>query len=299
MPDTEAAADAGLEAPHVDPLAEPEPAGERRPARGVLLEVAYRGTPFSGFAWQKDVRTVEGELRKALAEIDPGASSLRFASRTDAGVHAEGQLVAFDAALPIPARGWLLTMNRGLPQEIAVRRARLITPGFNPRFASRWKRYRYRILLDKVRDPALADRSWRVGWDVRLEALRAECPTVLGTHDFAAFRGAGDARENTVRTLTRVELQSTADARVVELVVEGNAFLYNMVRILVGSLVDVARGQLEPSALARALASKDRRDLGQTAPAHGLCLEHVECGLGERGEHDPAHPEGEGEPWPD
>ena len=164
--------------------------------------------------------------------------------------------------------------------------SRRTTPTQN--FASRWKRYRYRILLDKVRDPALADRSWRVGWEVRVDAMRTACDQVLGTHDFAAFRGAGDERENTVRTLTRVELVGTHDPRVVEIVVEGSAFLYNMVRILVGSLVDVGRAHIEPMALTRALATKDRRDLGQTAPAQGLCLEHVEC----------AFPDEIGEPWP-
>lgn len=261
-----------------DEATEPSPPASRRP-RGVLLEVAYRGTRYSGFAAQRDVPTIEGELSRALRAIDPTASSLRFASRTDAGVHADGNLVAFDAELALPPRGWLQTLNRELPDDIAVRRVRAMPPGFNPRFASRSKRYRYSILLDKVRDPALADRAWRVGYEVRLDALEAECGSVLGTHDFAAFRGAGDARENTVRTLTRVELVRTPDPRLVQLVVEGSAFLYNMVRIVAGSLVDVGRAHLAPGGLARALATKDRRDLGQTAPAHGLCLEHVEYTL--------------------
>jgi tRNA pseudouridine38-40 synthase len=257
-----------------DPLAASAPTSPR--ARGVLLEVAYRGTRYSGFAAQRDVPTIEGELSRALRVIDPTASSLRFASRTDAGVHADGNIVSFDAELALPPRGWLQTLNRELPDDIAVRRVRAMPPGFNPRFASRSKRYRYSILLDKVRDPAWADRAWRVGYEVRLDALEAECGSVLGTHDFAAFRGAGDLRENTVRTLTRVELVRTGDPRLVQLVVEGSAFLYNMVRIVAGSLVDVGRAHLARGGLARALITKDRRDLGQTAPAHGLCLEHVD-----------------------
>ncbi len=256
----------------------------------MLLQVAYRGTPFSGFAWQKDARTVDGELRGAIAELDPKASLPRGVSRTDAGVHAECQLVGFDTTMPLPARGWVLALNRHLPDEIAVRRARQVPVGYNPRFASLWKRYRYRVLLDKVRDPSLADRSWRVGWEMDLAKAKAECSAVLGTHDFAAFRSAGDERENTERTLHRFELVEApgGDPRVFEVVVEGSAFLYNMVRILVGTLVDVGRGHLEPGAFARALETLDRAMLGQTAPPQGLCLEHVECNL----------PEGSGEPWP-
>jgi len=263
--------------------------GEGGDLRGVLLQVAYRGAPFSGFAIQKEARTVEGELRGAIAALDPKASTTRGVSRTDAGVHAESQQVAFDTRVPIPARGWVLALNKHLPEEISVRRARSVEAGFNPRFASLWKRYRYRILLDKVRDPAHADRTWRVGWDVALDRARAECETVLGTHDFAAFRSAGDERENTVRDIRSLQIETDAhDPRLVSVAIEGSAFMYNMVRIVVGTLIDVARGHLPPGAFARALASKDRRDLGQTAPPEGLCLEHVELTL----------PEGAGEPWP-
>lgn len=257
--------------------------------RGVLLEVAYRGTPFAGFAIQKEARTVEGELRGAIAALDPRASTTRGVSRTDAGVHAEAQRVAFDTTLPIPARGWVLALNKNLPDEIAVRRARAVDVGYNPRFASSWKRYRYRLLFDKVRDPAHWDRAWRVGWELSLELARAECASILGTHDFAAFRSAGDERENTERTIRSLVIEADArDPRLYSVAIEGSAFLYNMVRIVVGSLVDVARGHLAPGAFAKALASKDRRDLGQTAPPEGLCLEHVELEL----------PSGAGEPWP-
>ena len=256
---------------------------------GVLLQVAYRGTSFAGFAIQKEARTIEGELRGAIAALDPSASTTRGVSRTDAGVHAEAQRVAFDTTVPIPARGWVLALNKHLPEEIAVRNARLVEAGYNPRFASAWKRYRYRLLLDKVRDPALWDRTWRVGWDMALDRASSECQALLGTHDFAAFRSAGDERDNTVRDIRALRVEKDPhDPRLLSVVVEGSAFLYNMVRIVVGTLVDVARGHLPPGATARALASKDRRDLGQTAPPEGLCLEHVELVL----------PQGVGEPWP-
>jgi tRNA pseudouridine38-40 synthase len=254
---------------------------------GVLLEVAYDGTTFHGWAAQAGVRTVEETLHGAVLAVDPRASRVRGTSRTDAGVHAEGQLVAFDAELAIPARGWTLGLNQHLPDDVAVRAARAIAPGFAPRFTSRGKRYRYRVLVDPVRDPRWRTRAWRVS-EVDPEAMQREGEVAVGTHDFVAFRSAGDERAVTVRTLTRVEVEREADPRILSVVVEGNAFLYNMVRILVGTMVDVGRGRLRPGALARALETRERRVAGVTAPAHGLVLEQVHVEL----------PEGTGERWP-
>ena len=209
---------------------------------------------------------------------------MRGASRTDAGVHAEGQLAAFDTSRDIPARGWVLGLNQHLPEDVAVRGARPVGPGYAPRFAARGKRYRYRVLVDPVRDPALRARAWRVS-EVDVDAVAREARAALGTHDFIAFRSSGDERENTVRTLSRVDVEREAQPGVIAVVVEGNAFLYNMVRILVGTLIDVGRGRLEAGAVERALASRDRGDAGTTAPAHGLVLERVDvdvAGAGER-----------------
>jgi tRNA pseudouridine38-40 synthase len=259
-------------------------------AHGVLLEVAYDGTAFHGWAAQGSAgaRTVEETLRGAVTTMDPRASAVRGASRTDAGVHAERQLVSFDASRDIPARGWVLGLNQQLPDDVAVRTARPVAVGYSPRFAARGKRYRYSVLVDEVRDPGWRGRAWRVP-ELDLDALRREAPTAVGTHDFASFRSSGDDRPSTVRTLTRVDVtQDPADRRVVAVVVEGNAFLYNMVRILVGTMVDVARSRLERGAIERALVARDRRSAGTTAPAHGLVLEHVDAEL----------PEGAGDRWP-
>ncbi len=257
---------------------------------GVLLQVAYDGTAFHGWAAQaseRAVRTVEETLRGAVLALDPKASRLRGSSRTDAGVHADGQMVAFDTEREIPARGWVLGVNQHLPDDVAVRVARPVEPGFSPRFSARGKRYRYRVMVDVVRDPRWRSRAWRLA-EVDADVMRAEGLAAVGTHDFAAFRSAGDERAVTVRTITRVAVEADADPRVLGVVVEGSAFLYNMVRILVGTMADVARGRLPPGSVARALASLDRRDAGTTAPAHGLTLEHVDLKL----------PPGTGAPWP-
>jgi tRNA pseudouridine38-40 synthase len=143
------------------------------------------------------------------------------------------------------------------------------------------------VLLDRVRNPLLRDRAWRVGWPVDLDRLEREARSVVGTHDFSAFRSSHDERSDTVRTMTRCAILRE-EGTTFRIVIEGNAFLYNMVRILVGTLMDVARGHLDEGAIQRALASQKRGDAGMTAPAHGLVLEHVYVDL----------PPEAGEPWP-
>lgn len=254
---------------------------------GVLVRVAYDGTSFSGWASQKDerTRTVEDTLRGAILALDPKAVGPRGTSRTDAGVHAEAQLAAFDTALAMPPRGWVLTLNQHLPDDVSVRWAQHVSPGFAPRFASKTKRYRYDLLLDKVRDPLWSAKTWRIGYDMNMEAMAREARSIVGTHDFAAFRSAGDERAVTVRTIRSATVkQNTEDPRRFSIEVVGTAFLYNMVRILVGTLVDVARGHLEEGAIARAIAERKRELAGQTAPPHGLTLAAIELDVPDGGE---------------
>ena len=245
----------------------------------VLLTVAYDGRPFSGFAPQPSQRTVAGELLGALRAIDPSISEIRGASRTDAGVHARGQRVAFDPGRSMPMRGWVLATARHLPREISVRRAAAVPAGFSPRFQNLGQHYRYLLLRDAVRDPFLDGRAWRLeelGDPGALALLQGEAQACEGTHDFAAFRSSRDERPNTIRTLSAVRVsEDPTDARVLRVDVEGDAFMHNMVRILVGTLVDVARGHLAPGAVSRALESKRRADAGITAPPDGLYLERI------------------------
>jgi tRNA pseudouridine38-40 synthase len=247
---------------------------------GVLLEVAYDGTDFHGWASQKTARTVEETLRGAVVALDPRCTEVRGASRTDAGVHADAQAAAFDTDTTIPPRGWVLGLNQHLPDDVAVRVAHTVPAGFSPRFAARGKRYRYRLLVDDVRDPRWRTRAWRLP-ELDVTAMAAEAAAVRGTHDFASFRSAADERPNTIRTLSRIDVERDADSRLVSVVVEGDAFMHNMVRILVGTMADVGRGRLPPGAMAAALAARDRRTAGTTAPAHGLVLERVHLPLDE------------------
>lgn len=249
-----------------------EPPRSRR-----LLLVAYNGAPFAGFQQQDGVRTVADELDRAIAQMDPSASRVLGSSRTDTGVHARLQPITFDTSRRITARGWLLGLTTLLPRDIAVLRSSEVPRDFDPRRRPRFKIYRYRVLQSQVEDPFLAERAWRVGQSLNLELMQAEAKSLEGQHNFAAFRSARDARLTTERNLMRVEVhRGVDDARCVDIWVQGDRFLYNMVRIIAGTLVDVGRGRLEPGAVRRGIASGQRSALGMTAPARGLCLEHVE-----------------------
>lgn len=245
--------------------------------RGVLLTLAYVGGPFHGFVEQSNVRTVAGEVLGAVQQIDPHVKSLRGVSRTDAGVHARGQLAAFDSRLTVPPRGWLLAINRHLPDEIAVRHVVMVPCGFDPRRYATLKWYRYSLLRDVRRDPFLDAVTWRIGGELDLHKARKEASDLVGTHDFAAFRSSADERTSTIRTISRLTIESSIhDPRVIFIDVWGTGFLHNMVRIIVGTLVDVARGKLDLGTMQRGLLTGDRSVLGITAPPQGLCLRHVE-----------------------
>jgi tRNA pseudouridine38-40 synthase len=246
-------------------------------SHGVLLTVAYDGAPFAGFARQPNARTIAGELDGALRAVAPRSSLVRGASRTDAGVHAYGQRVAFDVDRDLPPRAWLHSLNRELPHEIRVTRAATVAPGFEPRFTAVRKTYRYVLFESRIADPFQHRRSWRIPERLNHELMSAAAAPLLGEHDFAAFRAADDARVDTVRRLFRIEVRTARydDERRLEIVVEGNRFMYRMVRIIVGSLVDIALGRLDPSALAGALRDKDRKLLGRTAPPDGLYLDSM------------------------
>jgi tRNA pseudouridine38-40 synthase len=251
-----------------------------RPPYGVLLKLAYDGQMFSGLAIQSNARTVSGELQRAIRTLDPGASGLRMCSRTDAGVHATCQFVSFDTHQRISSRGWLLGLQAYLPPQIAVLAAGHIAPGFQPSRHAIRKTYRYSVLQGTLRDPFLEGRSWRVPERLNHGAMRREAELLIGTHDFRAFRGRADFRTNTTRTIESVSVEPNPEkARLLELSITGNAFLYHMVRIISGTLVDVGRGKLQEGAVTRAIQSGDRLDLGMTAPAAGLCLREVELSV--------------------
>ena len=203
-----------------------------------------------------------------------GARTVLFgASRTDAGVHALGQRAHFDTASRIPPDKYAYALNTMLPRDIRVRFSRAVADDFHARFSAVGKQYRYQIYSAPHAGALNRNTHAHVIYPLDVEKMRAELPALLGRHDFAAFAASGSVVKDTVRTITRAEL--LGDGPEYALFLEGTGFLYNMVRIIAGTLIGVGTGKLEPGAFSRALISKSRLDLGVTAPAHGLTLMEV------------------------
>ncbi len=251
------------------------------------LVVAYDGAAYHGFQIQAPgLDTVAGRLEAALGRICPeGARGERIvvegASRTDAGVHARGQVCVFSSRITVPLDRLPVALNSQLPPDISVLKADRVPEGFDPRRA-RSKTYRYRIWRSRVASPFWRDRALHVVQPLDLELCRAALEPLVGTHDFAAFRDAGSSARTTVRTITRAELEARplppdwpAPGECLSLWLEGNGFLYHMVRIIVGTLLEVGQGRLPALAVRQALVTGKRQALGPTAPAHGLWLERI------------------------
>ena len=242
-------------------------------ARRYKVVVEYDGTDFAGWQRQPGQRTVQGVLEEAIREMTGESVFVRAAGRTDAGVHADGQVATFDLELNIPPHGFLRGLNSILPADVALVDVALAAPDFDARFSARGKVYRYTVWAHFVRSPLHARRTWHVRQPLDLEAIRTAAAGLVGEHDFRAFRASDCERRTTRRIVRRIEVDRQGARLTIE--VEATAFLKNMVRILVGTLIDVGRGRLTPEAVSRMLETGDRAAGGMTAPPQGLTLLRV------------------------
>lgn len=242
------------------------------------LTLEYDGAGFAGWQVQPGgLRTVQGELGAALARLAGRACRPVGASRTDAGVHAEGQVASVELETGLDAARLARALNGLLPNDLAVVAAAEVGPEFHARFSARSKLYRYRIWNGATPSPLRAPRTHRVFTPLDLAAMRRGAGHLLGRHDFRSFQAARSAPGSTLRTLSRVDVEGETRGEV-RLWVEGDAFLRHMVRILAGTLVEVGIGRRPADGLPALLAARDRRRAGPTAPARGLCLVRVDCG---------------------
>jgi tRNA pseudouridine38-40 synthase len=245
-------------------------------AHMLALTVAYDGAPFAGFARQPGQATVQGSLESALRTVLRREVDTVGAGRTDAGVHALGQVVSFAADGNEPDDATFgRSLNALVPEGIAIRDIRRAREGFSARFAAVGREYRYRIVDGPVPPLFLRPVSWRVKRELDADAMRTGASYLLGEHDFKSFCVADSAiGKRTVRRLDRIELaeEEHLGERCLTFTVEGNAFLHSMVRTIVGSLVEVGMGRREPAWVGEALCACERTAAGQTAPAQGLTL---------------------------
>ncbi|MCC8142195.1 MAG: tRNA pseudouridine(38-40) synthase TruA [Lachnospiraceae bacterium] len=236
----------------------------------IKLVVAYDGTNYCGWQIQTNGPTIEEELNKALTHLLGEEIHVIGASRTDAGVHSLGNVCVFDTETNIPAEKICYAVNMGLPEDIAVQESCEVDPGWHPRKCESTKTYEYRILNRPIPLPTRRADTYFYYGDLDIEAMRKAAKLMEGTHDFASFCSSGSAAESTVRTVYSCEILTDGDLITVR--VSGSGFLYNMVRIMVGTLLLVGSGQLAPEDIPRIIEARDRSGAGPTAPAKGLTM---------------------------
>ena len=244
--------------------------------RHIRLVVEYDGTGLCGWQRQANGPTVQGEIEAALATLLSHEVTVAGASRTDAGVHASGQVASFRTERAIPLHGIRRGLNSVLPDAISIVSATEAADDFHPRFSATGKHYRYLLFTRAERSPRWRDRAWHQPQPIDRAAMRAAATALIGEHDFAAFRAAGCTARTTVRRIDEIAIaELPGEPEVVAIDVRGNAFLRNMVRIVVGTLVEVGQGRRPVSQVAEILEGKDRTKAGITAPARGLELVSV------------------------
>lgn len=241
----------------------------------IVILTEYDGTDFVGFQRQNNGRSVQQVLEKALADIYGMPTLVYGCSRTDSGVHARGHVSHVNVPFLIPSDKLPLAMNSLLPDDVCVRASSRVSDDFHARFHTEGKEYVYRIWNSPIR-PAIDRRNVaHVPGHLDLTAMRKAASELEGEHDFSAFCAQGGTHVNPVRYMESICIVEHADSPLIEIVVRGKSFLYNMVRILAGTIVYAGQGRLDPSAISSILADKDRRLSGKTMPARGLTLEKV------------------------
>ena len=283
---------------------------ELHTTRRILLRVAYDGTNYHGWQVQPNAKTIEGELNRVLTQLTGEEIQVTGASRTDAGVHALGNVAVFDTVSKIPAEKFSYALNQRLPEDIVIQSSLQVADDFHPRHCDCRKTYEYDILNRTFPLPAYRNTAYFLYGDLDLDAMRKACQAFLGAHDFASFCAAGAQVQTTVRTIYSLEVleqplavtgrgskpasevtgadpicQPTETAaveqsqrspeRLMTIRVRGNGFLYNMVRIIAGTLVEVGRGHIRPEEIEGIIAACDRAKAGPTAPARGLRLVEI------------------------
>jgi len=244
--------------------------------RNIKLTIEYDGTGYHGWQRQENALSVQEVLEKALSKLTGSEVVLTSSGRTDTGVHALGQVANFFTQSTIPAERISLAVNNLLPDDIVVKKSEEVPPDFHSRFSATGKKYRYLIYNSRIPSAFMRNRAYHVYEALDLEAMKKASQYFLGEHDFAGFMASGSSVKTTVRTIYDVSLEKSGD--LIEFQITGSGFLYNMVRIIAGTLVEVGKGKIRPDDIKGILESRDRTLAGITAPAHGLYLVEVYYG---------------------
>ena len=241
--------------------------------RRIKLTLEYDGTGYAGWQVQPNSDTIQQRVEEALAKVLQEKVRINGSGRTDAGVHARGQVAHFETVSNLPLKNIRDGANTYLPPDIAIIRIEEAAPDFHARYSARGKIYRYRVLIRETRSPLSLNHTYRLSLPVDVEKMRIASRSLIGKHDFSAFEASGSSIQDKVRQLSRLEIRE--EGEILEIEFQGNGFLYKMVRNIVGTLIEVGKGNISPEEVKDILGSRDRENAGPTAPAAGLCLIQV------------------------
>ena len=244
--------------------------------RRIMLRVAYDGTGYSGWQEQENAITIESELNKALSSVTGEDISVIGASRTDAGVHAEGAVCVFDTDSRIPAEKFSYAANTRLPEAVRVWESTEVEPDFHPRHCNSEKTYEYRIWNDDFDNPLMTRYTHFIYRDIDVDAMDRAAQCLVGEHDFKSYCSTKAEVLSTVREIVSIRVErDSVESRLIRITVTGKGFLYNMVRIIAGTLIEVGTGLRTVESVKTALEAKNREAAGPTAPAKGLTLKRM------------------------
>lgn len=238
--------------------------------------ISYDGSEFFGYQVQLSERTVQAEIERVLKQMHRRQVRVTASGRTDAGVHALGQVIHFDTDLKLPADAWIRALNTMLPDDIAVHHAEVVPMEFHARFGASGKKYMYKIDLGKIRDPLKRNYAFHYPYALDIGKIREAARYLEGEHDFTSFSSARSEVKDKVRTIFGIDF--IQEGTELTITYRGNGFLYNMVRILTGTLMEVGSGKREPHEMKEILLKRDRAAAGKTAPPQGLYLCEVYYG---------------------
>ena len=239
----------------------------------IKLTIAYDGTNYCGWQIQPNGITVEEVLNKTISKLTGEEILIIGASRTDSGVHAMGNVAVFDTDTTIPADKIGIALNQRLPDDIVIIKSEEVDPDFHPRYCDCSKTYEYHIINTRIPIPTERLTNYFVSYNLNIDHMRQAASYLVGEHDFASFCNVRTDVESTVRTIYSLDILT--DGNKITIRITGNGFLYNMVRIIVGTLIRVGRGFYTPEKVKEILEAKDRKAAGVTAPAHGLILKEI------------------------
>ena len=241
----------------------------------IMLIVSYCGTSYCGWQKQNNALSVEEVINRTLCEMLGEDISVIGASRTDAGVHAKGNVAVFDTNSTIPPDKFAYALNSRLPEDIRIQNSRQVRDDFHPRYDKSLKKYTYRILNSKINMPIYNLYTLHVSNFLDMDSMKEAAKYIVGEHDFKAFCAVGTGVKSTVRNVYSLNIERD-DNNIISITITGNGFLYNMVRIIVGTLIQVGTGKIKSCDVEKIISSKDRRMAGPTVSAKGLTLEEIQ-----------------------